>query len=318
MSFEFPSVVQVILCLVISKRCHSTTDFTDQGLTSLQQTWPSYHNESTIIASFNSISEISAVDSNCADSPLERLNLKGNIIWRIEADSFRTCQLTYLNLIENKLTSFPNLSNIGDTLEDLHVVSNQIESVSVSDVSYLVELVKLYMGYNRIVSFPDLSYHLPAIQAIGLVDSTFDCCRDYAWLKNAANLTIFLSDEPCSKPGNWVTRSWDSFRYDELLLESCECKDVHGWWRSQSYIVTQEGAIMRDSNPSTSEIWIERSTLYIYRYANQSYIGLYVQHKIVDFWFSLSTRLSRNDDDYMFVDPRKQGKVHIRQMRHTF
>ncbi|ELU04576.1 hypothetical protein CAPTEDRAFT_207378 [Capitella teleta] len=227
MSFSLRCVLGAILYFAIAKPCHSTIEFSEQGLTSLQQTWPSYHYEIKIVARSNNISEISAVESNCSDSPLKRLNLKGNRIWRIEVDSFRTCQLTYLNLVENKLTSIPDLRNIGGTLEKLHIGGNQIEIVRVSDISYMVELTELYLGPNPTVSFPDLTYHLPTLQYLEINTIILDCCQDYAWLKNAANLTIVTDVEPCINPPKWVAQNWTSLQYDELLTEPCA---DHGFW----------------------------------------------------------------------------------------
>ncbi|ELU08098.1 hypothetical protein CAPTEDRAFT_185424 [Capitella teleta] len=224
MSLSGGHVVQFILCLAITRGRHSASDFTAKKLKSLQETWPSYHEETSLDVGYNVITEIGATESDCANSPLESLDLRSNQISQIETDSFRTCNLTLLHLQFNQLTAFPDLWNIRDTLQNLRVNNNRIVSVGVSDISFLEQLVSLSMGENPITSFPDLISHLPAIQDFGITEIKFNCCRDYAWMKKTAHLTTRIDLKPCAYPAKWVARSLKSLEYDDLLQEPCRFK----------------------------------------------------------------------------------------------
>ena len=66
-------------------------------------------------------------------------------------------QLVKLDLQQNLLTQFPDLSPIKTTLEDLNLKKNDIFVIDGHLISQLVKLKKLDLQWNDIASFPDVS-----------------------------------------------------------------------------------------------------------------------------------------------------------------
>ena len=90
---------------------------------------------------------------------IKTINLKSNDIIHIYVDSFKGLpNIAKLNLGDNLLTSFPNLSVIGKSLIYLHLDHNAISNVDAKDILPLLTLQNLTLGHNDIAGAIQL-YH---------------------------------------------------------------------------------------------------------------------------------------------------------------
>lgn len=227
MSVAFRCLARIVLCLAFIKSHSATFTYSEEYLTTLATIKSVFLVEEGIDLTHNSLSEINADETVCAESPLAFLDLSYNKINYIEVGSFKGClSLSVLYLNSNELTAFPDLRNLAGVLETLSVAANEIQTVSVADVSYLAKLTVLVLTLNPLVTFADLSHNLPNIVNIKMTGIQFECCRDYAWVKEHADLFSFegvtyINDEPCSSPAKWVGRSLEFFTYQDIYQEPC-------------------------------------------------------------------------------------------------
>ena len=86
------------------------------------------------------------------------LNLNDNKISLVDQDCLADLQsLKKLTLASNKLTSFPNLTVVGNSLKVLHLGGNKIPNISLELLQNLTILRDLSLANNLLTAFPDLS-----------------------------------------------------------------------------------------------------------------------------------------------------------------
>ena len=88
---------------------------------------------------------------------LLKLDLSWNDIDWISADAFNGTQLEELNLAENELKAFPDLTSIAESLEDLTLENNKINQIDPELFSALTKLRLLDIKGNSLTTVPDFS-----------------------------------------------------------------------------------------------------------------------------------------------------------------
>ena len=88
---------------------------------------------------------------------LTKVNLGTNHISIIQPGTFDGLILTILELSENQLEEFPDLSAIGGTLLILDLSNNVISSINPEYLDSLAVLQQLWLHINPLVTFPDVA-----------------------------------------------------------------------------------------------------------------------------------------------------------------
>ncbi len=86
---------------------------------------------------------------------IDIVRLFQNSLSNIDSFPFRP-NLTELDLYENELEEFPNLTNLSESLEDLDLSKNKIAYVDPERLGGLASLRILNLMYNRLQSMPDI------------------------------------------------------------------------------------------------------------------------------------------------------------------
>ncbi|ELU14459.1 hypothetical protein CAPTEDRAFT_67111, partial [Capitella teleta] len=96
----------------------------------------------------NDITRIRQSDFNDKYPDLADLRLYVNDITSIESGCFKGTIIELLNLSSNKLTSIPDLHQVSNTLIGLNLTSNEITTILVEELSYLIKLTGLHLNDN--------------------------------------------------------------------------------------------------------------------------------------------------------------------------
>ncbi|ELT91649.1 hypothetical protein CAPTEDRAFT_202187 [Capitella teleta] len=73
-----------------------------------------------------------------------------NDITSIESGCFKGTNLNWLRLSSNELTSIPDLHEVSTTLTILNVDSNEIATIAVEELSYLIKLISIQQPPHNI------------------------------------------------------------------------------------------------------------------------------------------------------------------------
>jgi Leucine-rich repeat (LRR) protein len=108
-----------------------------------------------IYLSGNQIASIQRSDFNDKNPNLSKLNLRNNVIKSIESGCFRGTKISEISLSYNFLTTFPDFSEVKETLARVDLGANQICSVFADDVKDLKKLNTLSLSGNSLVLITD-------------------------------------------------------------------------------------------------------------------------------------------------------------------
>ncbi|ELU08823.1 hypothetical protein CAPTEDRAFT_208128 [Capitella teleta] len=131
----------------------------------------------------NDITRIRRTDFNDKYPDLTLLVLGENNITSIESGCFKGTILEGLHLSSNKLTSIPDLHEVSNTLTKLSLNSNEIATIAVEELSYLIKLTFLYLSNNRFTTLQDIAHFMPSLNELWLIENPLDCCCSNVWLK---------------------------------------------------------------------------------------------------------------------------------------
>ncbi len=145
---------------------------------------------------------------------VELLRLHRNNFVRI--DTFPLFpNLTELQLNENQLEAFPNLTNVGSTLTKLNLKKNKIRYVDPEVLGSLDVLETLYLEHNHLEHFPDIQE--PGSSSLSLLNLDYNYLRDFPTFPNLGatltslsvgnNIIRTISDEHLGQLGNFVAKS---------------------------------------------------------------------------------------------------------------
>jgi hypothetical protein len=193
------------------------------GLTSVPDTIPP--DADTINLKQNQISYISQGDFNNKFPDLSVIDLSSNDITGIDDGCFRGTILEKISTGYNKLTKFPDFSQVKDTLQRIGMNFNSITSVSTGEVEYLTRLQILTLRSNPLVHITE---HLRIIESLVLIDVQLICCRNLTWIKEMGSNATTTGAECAS--GDWTLsgRAWSSLSKAELQSEPCRTPDEIG------------------------------------------------------------------------------------------
>ncbi|ELU16888.1 hypothetical protein CAPTEDRAFT_195119 [Capitella teleta] len=131
----------------------------------------------------NDITKIRHTDFNDKYPYLTLLVLGENDITSIESGCFKGTIIVWLNLRSNKLTSIPDLHEVSNTLTVLDLISNEITTITVDELSYLIKLTGLYLNDNHLTTLPDIAQFMPSLNELWLKENPLDCCCSNVLLK---------------------------------------------------------------------------------------------------------------------------------------
>jgi hypothetical protein len=165
------------------------------------------------------LSAIQQSDFNDKYSRLTKLFLGTNAITWIEDGCFRGTIITDLFLVENKLTRFPDLYEIKDTLVKLSLNDNSIGSILEADVQHLVKLTVLCLKKNPLHTITEHLVDLPSITLFAHDGDDLACCCNVSWIKNFA--AAKMVGTVCSYATSLADLTWENVTESQLVGEAC-------------------------------------------------------------------------------------------------
>jgi hypothetical protein len=195
-------------------------EVTKQGLTSIPTDIPS--NETEVILFRNNIGAIWKADFNNKFPSLETIGLLDNQISHIETGCFKGTSLRNLNLNDNKLTFFPDLSEVANTVNLVRLSRNRVKQVLSSDVANLNALKRLDLKENPLVLITEVLGLLPSLEVLNLTGVHMPCCCHIAWLKDSlGTLVIPIDAYPCSNATTMELLPWSDIQNRQLITQAC-------------------------------------------------------------------------------------------------
>ncbi|ELU09040.1 hypothetical protein CAPTEDRAFT_203717 [Capitella teleta] len=220
-------VLWLLACLVnFKERLCENVDSSNKGLTSVPEAITP--NVTELDLNSNHITRIQQTDFNDKYTDLDQISLRDNGITSIESGCFKGTILTNLLLTSNELTFIPDLHEVSNTLIHLNLNSNEITTIEVDELSYLIKLTELYLSFNQLSTLPDIIQFMPSLQVLGLQENPLDCCCSNVWLKQKpSDLTLYLSTHSCIQPTGWSSTTWDDITKDMILRQPCQASSSH-------------------------------------------------------------------------------------------
>lgn len=148
------------------------------------------------------------------------INLNNNRIASIDHGCFKGTRLLTIYLNGNRLSVFPDFSEVNSTLRNIYLYSNQITKISRDDIQYL-NIATLNLIQNPLVQFPDFSHFFPTMSNLFISGIKVQCCYNIAWLKRKPPSQLRIDDAPCGHPIKWSTTNWIDISEEMLLTQSC-------------------------------------------------------------------------------------------------
>ena len=132
---------------------------------------------------------------------LHTLIINGNSVANIPGGYFDDCdKLAVISLANNKLTHFPDVSPIHQSLTSLSVISNQISTIPIFMVeNKFVSLKYLMVSDNKIHSFPpSLISTCPNMQEFFITNNNLHTLEKSAFEGKHSGVTVTLAFNPWS------------------------------------------------------------------------------------------------------------------------
>jgi hypothetical protein len=175
--------------------------------------------------SYNAITSIRQPDFNDQFPELFILYCGSNLIHSIEHGYFRGTHLNNINFYNNRLTAFPDFSEVTDTLKIISLVHNKICHVPGYAVRDLRVLQNLNLEHNPLVRITEELFNLTSLTWFVLSNTSPLCCRDMAWLKDMEiqfdAVKFWTSQASCSAGTTLENHLWDDVTEDQLMDEEC-------------------------------------------------------------------------------------------------
>ncbi|ELU08135.1 hypothetical protein CAPTEDRAFT_71429, partial [Capitella teleta] len=142
----------------------------------------------------NEIKNISRMDiANL--TRLFKIELSGNQISSIETSCFKGTTLRWISLNNNKLTDFPDFSEVKDTIEEVYINNNEIKNISRMDIANLTRLFKIDLSHNQISSIETSCFKGTTLRWISLNNNKLTDFPDFSKVRDTIEEVYINNNE---------------------------------------------------------------------------------------------------------------------------
>ncbi|ELU12740.1 hypothetical protein CAPTEDRAFT_100948 [Capitella teleta] len=131
------------------------------------------------------------------------VNLSGKSLTSLPDDIVQNVTHLYLNV--NDITRIRRTDfNDNTTLTILNMDSNEIATIAVEELSYLIKLTGLYLSNNRLTTLPGIAQFMPSLNELFLEGNPLDCCCSDIWvnLRDCALVCTHVDTQGESNPSS--------------------------------------------------------------------------------------------------------------------